>query len=207
MLPLAVPTTSLCSGDQKLIQIVDAALADAFQRSGPWLVCRVGCTQCCAGVFAVNQLDAARLREGLAELERSDPQRAARVHRRVRESARRLTASFPGDPVTGVLGENEEAVDAFESFANDEVCPVLDPETGACDLYAHRPMTCRIFGPPVRSEDGVGICELCFVGATDEEIAACEMKPDPEKLEDLLLAEFKRRTGRNGNTIVAMCLK
>ncbi len=41
-------------------------------------------------------------------------------------------------------------------------------------------MTCRVFGPPVRSEDGLGVCELCYHGASDEEIAACEMKPDPD---------------------------
>ena len=48
-------------------------------------------------------------------------------------------------------------------------------------------MTCRVFGPPVRSEDGLGVCELCYHGATDVEIAACEMKPDPDDAESDLL--------------------
>ena len=43
-------------------------------------------------------------------------------------------------------------------------------------------MTCRVFGPPVRSEDGLGVCELCFHGASEKEIAACEMSPDPNDL-------------------------
>src|SRR5215467_10641663 len=50
--------------DRKLIQIVDAALADTARRSGDWLVCRPGCTQCCLGAFAINQLDALRLQRG-----------------------------------------------------------------------------------------------------------------------------------------------
>src|SRR5258708_2886343 len=62
----------LPAADGALIQIVDAALADAARRSGEWLVCRPGCTQCCVGVFAINQLDAVRLRQGLAELEQTD---------------------------------------------------------------------------------------------------------------------------------------
>ncbi len=202
-----MPATLLPSGDQKLIQIVDAALSDASERSGKWLVCRVGCTQCCTGVFAINQLDAARLRAGMAELERDDPEKAARVRGRVRDSIKRLATDFPGDPATGILGESDEAQDAFDEFANDEVCPVLDPKTGACDLYAHRPMTCRVFGPPVRSDDGIGICELCFVGATEEEIAACEMKPDPEHLEPGLVAEAEKLHHRRGQTIVAFSLK
>src|SRR3954462_2651260 len=165
-----MPSSSLLTGDKELIHIVDAALADAVQRSGRWLVCRLGCTQCCTGVFAINQLDAARLRAGMAELQQADPKRAAKVRQRVSASAQRLEPTFPGDFATGVLGLDDESVEAFDEYGNDEVCPVLDPTTGACDLYAHRPMTCRVFGPPVRAEDRIGLCELCFVGASDEEI-------------------------------------
>jgi len=56
-------------------------------------------------------------------------------------------------------------------------------------------MTCRVFGPPVRSEDGLGVCELCFQGASDKEIAACEMKPDPDDLESRLLEELEKKYG------------
>ena len=59
-------------------------------------------------------------------------------------------------------------------------------------------MTCRVFGPPVRSEDGLGVCELCFHGATDEEIAACEMNPDPDDLESALLEKLEKNTGTRG---------
>lgn len=195
----------LPSGDQKLVQIIDTALADSARRSGEWLVCKLGCTQCCIGAFAINQLDAVRLQHGLAELERVDPARAARVRERAHASVTRLKEDFPGNPDTGILDESEEAVERFEDFANDEPCPVLDPLTGGCDLYASRPMTCRVFGPPVSSEDGLGVCELCYQGATDEEIAACEMKPDPEGLETALLEELNR-DGRRGQTIVAFAL-
>src|SRR4051812_31582334 len=161
--------------DRELIQIVDAALADSVQRSGHWLVCRPGCTQCCIGPFPISQLDAARLQAGLAELDRSDPHRAAHVRTRARNAISRLAPMFPGDPVTGILTEDDSSQAAFDDFANDEPCPALDPETGTCDLYAHRPITCREFGPPVRLEDAgpnaFSVCELCFQGASPEEVA------------------------------------
>lgn len=194
------------SRDQKLIQIVDSALADAARRSGKWLVCRQGCTQCCIGAFPINQLDAARLRRGLADLERLAPERADGIRRRARDAQKRLAREFPGDPATGVLDEGGEADLRFADFANDEPCPVLDPESGSCELYESRPMTCRVFGPPVRSEDGLGVCELCFQGASDKEIAACEMNPDPDDLESMLLEELETKTGARGNTIIAFCL-
>src|ERR1700688_3226919 len=76
---------------------------------------------------------------------------------------------------------------------------------------ASRPMTCRVFGPPIRSadglgEDGLGVCELCYHGASDEEIAACEIKPDPDDLESTLLQQVEDKTGIRGETIIAFCL-
>lgn len=192
--------------DRVLIQIVDAALADATRRSGEWLVCRRGCTQCCIGAFPINQLDALRLRQGLADLEVSAPARAERVRARAQDAVARLSRDFPGDPATGLLDEGDDATRRFSDFANDEPCPALDPATGSCELYESRPMTCRVFGPPVRSEDGLGVCELCFNGATDEEIAACEMTPDPDDLESALLQQLENTTGIHGNTIIAFCL-
>jgi Fe-S-cluster containining protein len=197
----------LDSGDRALIQIVDAALAEAERKSGAWLVCRLGCTQCCIGPFPISQLDAERLRRGLAELDARDPQRGALVRERARQSVGRIWSSFPGDRATGILGENEEAEEQFAGFADDEPCPALDPETGACDLYAARPITCRTFGPPVRcGADAVGVCELCFIGASDHEIAACEVEADVEDLESALLKELEQTTGARGRTIVAFAL-
>ena len=161
-----------------LIQIVTAALASATARSGPHLVCRPGCTQCCHGVFAISQQDAARLRDGLASLAQTDPARAARIHTRVAASLTRLAPNFPGDPATGILAPDHDEDSAFDDFANDEPCPVLDPATGTCDLYSARPILCRTFGPPARTADGnLAHCELCYTTATPDEIAACELDP------------------------------
>ncbi|HTW44217.1 MAG TPA: YkgJ family cysteine cluster protein [Acidobacteriaceae bacterium] len=190
-------------GDHHLVQIVDAATADAAQRSGDWLKCRPGCTQCCIGAFAITQLDAQRLRAGLAALNGSDPQRAAAVRERAQRSVDRILPGFPGDGVTGQLYEDDPR---FADFANDEPCPALDPATGLCDLYAARPSTCRIFGLPIRSEDGIGVCELCFDGATEAEILAAELRMDWAPIEDELNAEAERAAGRAGSTLVAFAL-
>jgi Fe-S-cluster containining protein len=140
-----------------LIQIVDAAMAEAVRKSGDWIACKPGCMECCIGPFAISMLDAARLRDGLAQLALVDPSRAEAVRRRAAQHD----------------DEDEEAS-----------CPALDPDSGTCDLYASRPLTCRMFGPAVRSGGAVGACELCYQGASDEEIAACSVTldiPDDER--------------------------
>src|ERR1700753_3822456 len=113
----------LPSGDIKLVQIVDAALADAARRSGALLVCRPGCTQCCVGAFAISQLDAERLRAGLLQLALDDPGRAEQLRLRVQETVARIAVDFPGDTETGLLDESPEAEERFAVFANDEPCP------------------------------------------------------------------------------------
>lgn len=199
---------SLPGGDRKLVQIVDAALAQNAAKSGDFLACRAGCSQCCIGVFEISQLDAARLRQGLAELDRTDPKRARQIRLRAQSSMQRLRPGFPGNKRTGVLATGAEGEEAFANFGNDEPCPALDPETETCDLYSHRPMTCRVFGPPVRSgtEGGLGVCELCFQGATKEQIAACELVADPDDLESKVTKEYEKSSGHHGKTIVAWCL-
>ncbi len=190
--------------DLHLVQIVDAALANAAHRAGTWLACHPGCAQCCIGAFAINSLDAARLRDGLGALRVSDPERAERVQRRAGAYLERTITDFPGDAQTGTLSNEEAQQEAFASFANDEPCPALDPATGMCDLYEYRPMTCRVFGPPVRNEGGaLGVCELCFHGATDQQIASCEMDPDPNNLEQSILDEMP---SKSESTIVAFAL-
>jgi len=191
-----------------LVQIVDAALADATARSGHHLVCKPACTQCCIGVFPIAQQDAARLRTGLENLTQSNPTRAAAIRTRVSASLTRLDPWFPGDLTTGILAEDDEATTLFEEFANDEPCPVLDPATGTCDLYAARPILCRTFGPPMRTEDGnLATCELCFTTATTEEIVACELDPTLPAQEERSNAAFDTAHNRSGQTLIAYALR
>jgi Fe-S-cluster containining protein len=192
--------------DAELVQIMDASLAEAARRAGAFLACRIGCTQCCHGAFAINALDAARLRAGMTELHDTDPALAAELEHRARAWLSAHGADFPGDPQTGLIGDSVQDKEKFEDFADDAACPALDPVTGRCDVYAWRPMTCRIFGPPVRATgedgaEGLGHCELCFIGATTEQVAACEM-PVPHDLE----AELLHEVGADFETVVAFAL-
>ncbi|MCE5311165.1 MAG: YkgJ family cysteine cluster protein [Acidobacteriales bacterium] len=190
------------AGDRQLLANIAEAVAEVSRRSGDWLVCRPGCIECCKGPFAITQLDALRLREGLRTLSVADPPRAERVRRRAAEYVAAITPNFPGDPVTGVLSEE----DAFPEAMDDIPCPALDPDTGCCDLYGARPITCRTFGPVMWTGEGsLGACELCYDGATDEEKIRCAVDIDPEGLEAELLAGLDA-LGLRGMTIVAFVL-
>jgi len=140
---------------------------------------------------------------GMQTLRAQDPEKARVVTERAQDWIAEYGGEFPGDTSTGVLGTSEEEQARFEEFANEAACPALDPATGLCDVYEWRPMTCRVFGPPVRMGDGeaLGCCELCFAGAKEDEIAACEMQV-PHDLEERLVEEV----GDTGETVVAFAL-
>jgi len=164
--------------DRELVQIVDAAMAEAVHRGGDWIACRPGCHECCLGTFPITQADARRLREGLGAI---DPERAERVRQRARNA----------------VDEND-----------DDPCPALDPATGTCDLYAWRPITCRTFGPALRlNSDSVDTCELCYEGATDDEILSTLVELNIADRELELEAEAAAETGLAGETTVAFALR
>jgi Fe-S-cluster containining protein len=192
-------------GDRLLLDAVDAAVAEAGRRAASWCACRVGCTECCRGPFPINALDASRLREGLSALRGIDPGRADAVRARARRAAAAMADAFPGDPDTGELAGDEQAEQAFwERFASTP-CPALDGETGACDLYESRPVSCRTYGPPIRFGDQVlPPCRLWFAGAPAGAVEQARVEPDPEDRErELLEMEVE---GSRGDTIVAFAL-
>jgi Fe-S-cluster containining protein len=190
------------SADRDLLASIADSMTEAVRQSGSWIACRLGCTQCCIGAFGITQLDALRLRGGLARLEAADPARAAAVRARAAAYIETIAPVYPGNPGTGELFDEHSLPDSADELP----CPALDPETGGCDLYESRPITCRSFGPATRiGEDRLAACELCYVGATDAEIAQCAVEVDAEGIEGTLVEELAK-LGHKGVTIVAYAI-
>lgn len=138
-------------------------MAEAIRRGGDWIACRPGCHECCNGPFSISDSEALRMREGLSFL---GEERAERIRRR--------SATY----LAQVQSFDE---DGLPEGMDEVPCPALDPASGLCELYEWRPITCRTFGPAVKAADGaIGTCELCFAGASDEEIAAAAVEMPAE---------------------------
>lgn len=112
----------------RLHQEIDARVASIRENHPEWL-CGKGCDSCCRRLAAVPQLTAAEwelLRGGLAALA---PEQLAVIHRNVADLA----------------GQSSRPV----------VCPLLDRNTGACPVYAERPVACRSYGFYVQRDKGL----------------------------------------------------
>ena len=192
-------------GDRRLLALVEAATDRARAAAGAHLVCRTGCTPCCFGPFAVTQLDAWRLRNGLRALAETDPEGAGAVRRRAAAAVARQAPAFAAGRA-GIFATEEEEERFYEMFASDP-CPALDPDSGACTVYAGRPIACRTYGPPVRrGGDDLPPCPLCFKGAAGEEVEAARQTIDTGHVEDPLTGQVEEETGRRGMTTIAFAI-
>lgn len=190
--------------DRELVSAVDVAMAGAAVRAGKHLLCRPGCTECCIGPFPINELDARRLRRGILALRRTDPEQARDLEERAAAARQRLQKGFPGDGERGVLDAgfvDDQALGDFLDRHTDLPCPVLDPATGLCQLYAWRPLACRTFGPPALiGGQELPPCHLCFRTANAATERACRVEPDAAGREDLLLAELEAASAASGRS-------
>lgn len=190
--------------DRELLATVDGVIAAGARRAASELACRPGCSECCLGPFPINRLDAWRLGEGMADLKRRDPARAAALLERARRAIEAARATFPGDAAIGRLSGDKAAEDRFFEAPPAAPCPALDPATQTCDLYAHRPMACRTYGLPVTfSGENLPHCRLCFTRSTTETIESCRVTPDKLGIEAAILKRLRRDGGDDAETIVA----
>lgn len=154
-----------------LLRVLDDAAAEARRLAGGAILCAPGCGECCHRMFAITQLDADRLRRGLAVLSQSAPEQAAAILERARAAWARVRDDFPGDAATGILDPGEEWRDWFWARTQGTPCPVQDPRTQACGMYAYRTAACRLYGPLVRIGDHVsGPCPNCYPGLSREQV-------------------------------------
>lgn len=193
--------------DRELTAVIDAALDRAREISGNWLACRRGCAECCIGPFSITALDAWRLHAGLDALTSADPARARAVRQRAREVVDAMAADFPGDRETGLLSVDEAAEEAFAEKYHAVPCPALDPVLGTCDLYAARPISCRMYGPAACVDgDDLPPCHLCFVGARRRDVEAARVRFQVAGRERTALEALGVTRAPGGDTIVAFAL-
>ncbi len=140
----------------------------------------------------------------MARARAGNPEIAAAIAGRARRAIAVLRDGFPGEASTGKLDENVSRLDRFFEHHSELACPVLDPESGRCELYADRPVACRTYGPPTGfGEQLAPPCDLCFQGAPPDEIERCRMRPDREGFESRALAAAGSRPDELWDTLIA----
>lgn len=141
-----------------LLAGIDAWQAEAQARYPGVIPCRAGCSACCHGPFDISAADALLVRNAVRAL---PPETRAEVRKQAEAqigAMRRMEPGLIAPWDITVLGEEgfDLLVEAFE----DQPCPALD-QAGACRIYQHRPMICRLMGLGLETPDGHVVENAC----------------------------------------------
>lgn len=178
-----------------LLQEVDQWFGACMERHSGEIACQHGCSECCRGLFDITLLDALYLKRGFDLLPVS-VQQAVQVKAAGRLDG--LTTQCPDFARPWTLTHiPEEQWDEMMPEDDEAPCPLLS-EQGACLVYAHRPMTCRLNGIPMIDTSGEELfdewCSLNF--ADSDPVALVDIRHPFNDLftqELLLFRELMRR--------------
>ena len=120
------------------------------QQYGACIKCERHCSECCHAVFGLFLIEATYLNEQFEKL----------------SSEEKKSALLRCDEADMGLKRLERMLKEFEddphmqsyTMAKERIrCPLLDDEE-ECILYAHRPVTCRVYGIPTRIQGKARVC-------------------------------------------------
>jgi Fe-S-cluster containining protein len=139
-----------------IVDQVDAVFKRVHEEHQDCVRCRVGCSDCCHALFDLSLIEALYIKGQFDKIFK-DSARALIVER-ANEADRavyRLKRQAFRDHENG-KPENQ----ILEEMAAHRIrCPLLNSDD-QCDLYAHRPLTCRLYGIPTVIGDKAHTCGL-----------------------------------------------
>ena len=157
-----------------LLGEVDTWFQHCLKQHSNSIACRNGCSECCRGLFDITLLDAFYLKSGFDKLSES---LKAEIVKKASQRLKLLSLENREFTEPWLLnGIPEDDWDALMPEEDETPCLLLS-ETGACLVYDHRPMTCRLNGIPLIDVSGEELFdEWCTLNFTAE---------DPRHLADL----------------------
>lgn len=156
---------------EQLVAEVDAVFAKVATAHADCVACRPGCGDCCHALFDLSLIEAVYLNRKFTDSIpfgplRSDIMKAAgdadRDVTRMKKEYFKTMKETGGEPHAV-----EQAVeDVMQLAAKARVrCPLLLKDGDLCALYAHRPLTCRLYGIPTAIGGKGHVCGLSTFAA------------------------------------------
>jgi Fe-S-cluster containining protein len=133
-----------------LVDAADEAFQKMKEEHGSQMACEQHCSDCCHAVFGLFLIEAAYLKVHFDQL---DPEKKKEALMRCNETERGLKR------VEKKLEVHQEDPEMMASILSREriPCPLLDGDR-ECVVYAHRPITCRVYGIPTKIHGKARVC-------------------------------------------------
>ena len=141
---------------EELVAGVDKVFENVRSQFSAEVACKVGCSSCCHALFDLSLIEAMYLNQRFNE-RFSGLEREAVLQRA--DEAERIQAKI----VRQAWKDKQKGRDDDEVFAalgKERVrCPLLNTKD-CCELYDHRPITCRLYGIPTAFDGTSHTCGL-----------------------------------------------
>ncbi len=146
---------------EALVDKVEGVFKRVKQEHGDQVKCKTGCSDCCWALFDLTLIEAVyistKFRELFKDADRQEMrERANRADRKIYKIKRDANKFVQ-------LGKNE--VEILAKIGAERVrCPMLSLKD-TCDMYAYRPITCRLYGIPTSIN---GMSHTCGMSGFEE---------------------------------------
>lgn len=139
-----------------IVDQVDAVFKKVQAEHEACVRCRLGCSDCCHALFDLTLIEALYIKSQFDKVFKEDAR--ALVIERANEADRAVYRLKRQAFKDHEKGKPESEI--LEEMASHRVrCPLLNSDD-QCDLYAHRPLTCRLYGIPTVIADKAHTCGL-----------------------------------------------
>lgn len=189
---------------EALAREVDQVVERVGAEHGQCIACAPGCSDCCHALFDLTLVEAmylnAKFNECYSGQRRSDlltrADEADRKAYRIKREAFRMSR------------DGARTSEILEYMAKARVrCPLLDDDD-RCALYAHRPLTCRLYGIPTAIRGQAHTCAKCgFTPGVQYPTVKVELLQDRLlRLSHELTAGLRTRYARLAETLVPVSM-
>jgi Fe-S-cluster containining protein len=129
---------------EKLVAASDAAFDRVKKAHADCVRCEEGCSDCCHAIFDLTLIEALYINHRFKEKFQAEAR--AQLDEKANRSDRQLVKIKRKAHQDLLDGKSEEEI--LADLARERVrCPLLNTQD-LCDLYDHRPLTCRFYGIP-----------------------------------------------------------
>ncbi len=133
-----------------LVDAADRAFQKMEEEYGECVKCELHCTDCCHAVFGLFLIEAVYLQQHFRRLAVEERQAALLRAEQFDEDLQVLQK--------GIANANHTPEVATSILGSERIrCPLLDDQL-ECMLYAHRPITCRVYGIPTLIQGRAHVC-------------------------------------------------
>lgn len=139
---------------ESLVAQIDALFKNVSEKFADEVKCKEGCSDCCHALFDIPLVEALYLNAKFQEVDEKERNKILIEADKADRKANVLKKKISKD------AEQSESADILGRVAQERIrCPLLS-EVNVCQLYAFRPITCRVYGIPLEIEGKSHTCGL-----------------------------------------------